>query len=347
MDIKQEWLNYVNGEFIIGSDGWLTVDKPSDGQPLAKQALADKADVDRAVSAAKACHEKGDLWCVRPCDRARKLRKMGDYFDKNREDIALLLSLEAGKPLWESRIEIDATARYFEYYGCLAEHIEGKSIPLGDGSFDFTVLEPYGVSAQIIPWNFPLDVGARSLAAALAAGNACVLKTPELDPLAIGYHFACAAEYADMPKGAVNVLCGHGATAGAALAESPNINHIVFTGSVKTGVSVATAAAQNVIPAVLELGGKSAAIVRADADLDSFIDNVRWGIYFNAGQVCSAMSRVLIDKSIYGEVIDRMTDLAKSLRMDCGHKMSEDGVGMGATELSNCAKMPNERGQRR
>ena len=168
-------------------------------------------------------------------------------------------------------IEIEGAARYFEYYGNQAETVEGRSIPLGSGYYDFTTYEPIGVSGQIIPWNYPVEMTARGIAAALATGNACVVKTPELDPLAATY-LAKAGEAAGLPKGALNILCGMGAEAGSALSSHPDVNQIVFTGSVETGIRVATAAAQNVVPCVLELGGKSASIVMPDADLNNVID---------------------------------------------------------------------------
>ena len=245
------------------------------------------------------------------------------------EEIAQVLTLEQGKPLWESRIEIEGAARYFEYYGNQAETVEGRSIPLGKDYFDFTTYEPYGVSAQIIPWNYPVEMTARSLSAALATGNTCVIKTPELTPLSNAW-FALAAEAAGLPKGAVNILCGLGQEAGAALSAHPNVNQIVFTGSVPTGIAIATAAARNVVPCVLELGGKSAAIVHEDADLAAFENDVRWGIYFNAGQVCSAMSRVIVHDSVHDSLIDRLVGVAQSLTVTPGIEQPEFGPTMGA-----------------
>jgi len=240
-----------------------------------------------------------------------------------------VLSLEAGKPYWEALIEVDGAARYFEYYGNQAETMEGRSIPLGGNYLDFTIYEPMGVSAQIIPWNFPLEMVARSLSAALATGNSSVIKTPELDPIS-SFYFAEAARAAGVPEGAVNIFCGYGPEAGAVLSGHPDINQVVFTGSVKTGIAVATAAAANVVPAVLELGGKSAAVVMPDADLDNFMESVRWGIFFNAGQVCSAMSRVIVHESIHDEVVERAANLAKSLDVGPGMERREYGANMGA-----------------
>ena len=194
---------------------------------------------------------------------------------------------------------------------------------------DWTEYEPFGVSAQIIPWNYPVEMTARSLSAALATGNACVIKSPEMTPLTNAY-LAKAAEAAGFPPGAVNVICGLGRDAGAALAGHRDVNQIVFTGSVPTGIAIATAAAQNVVPCVLELGGKSAAIVHDDADLDAFENDIRWGIYFNAGQVCSAMSRVIVHESRHDELVERAEKVAKSLSVGPGIERTEFGANMGS-----------------
>ncbi|MDA4845386.1 aldehyde dehydrogenase family protein [Hoeflea poritis] len=329
VEVAPYWQNYIDGGFVDGGAGRLAVDDPGTGEKLAEQALADAGDVDHAVGAARRCHESGALSALRPVERGRLIRAMGDYLLEKIDEIAPILTLESGKPLWEARIEIEGAARYFEYYGNQAETLEGRSIPLGAGYFDFTVLEPYGVSAQIIPWNYPLEMTARSLSAALATGNACVIKTPELDPLTNRY-FALAAEAAGLPGGALNILCGHGQEAGAALSAHPGVNQIVFTGSVPTGTAIAAAAAKNVVPCVLELGGKSAAIVHDDADIDAFMSDVRWGIYFNAGQVCSAMSRVIVHESIHDRLVERVVSLAKELSVGPGIERPEFGANMGA-----------------
>ena len=321
--------NYVDGQFVDGSADRIVVDNPGTGAPLAEQASANAEDIDAAVAAARRCHESGVLSAMRPVERGRMVRAIGDYLLENIDDVAQLLTLEAGKPLWESVVEIEGAARYFEYYGNQAETLEGRSIPLGKDYYDFTTYEPRGVSAQIIPWNYPLEMTARGMAAALATGNTVVIKSPELDPLT-HLHIARAAEAAGFPPGAVNILCGVGSEAGAALSAHPDIDQVVFTGSVPTGVAIATAAAQNVVPCVLELGGKSAAIVCADADLDNLIDSVRWGIYFNAGQVCSAMSRLIVHESIAGEVRQRIVALAESLSVGPGIDRPEFGANMGA-----------------
>lgn len=322
------WQNFIDGAFVDGGGGRLDVLDPGTGEKLAEQALADAADVDRAVKAAKRVSDSRTWMDLRPVERGRIVRKMGDYFLDRIDEIAPILTREAGKPLWEAKLEIEGAARYFEYYGNQAETMEGRSIPLGGGYFDFTVHEPFAVSAQIIPWNYPMEMTARSVSAALAVGCAVVVKTPELDPLTNKY-FADAALACGLPAGALNILCGLGKEAGAALSAHTDVNQIVFTGSVATGSAIATSAARNVVPCVLELGGKSAAIVYDDADLDAFLSDVRWGIYFNAGQVCSAMSRVIAHEAIHDKLVDGIVGMAEGLKVGPGLEFPEFGNNMG------------------
>lgn len=327
-DVKPYWQSYVDGTWIDGGAGRIDVFNPGTGGKLTEQALADAGDVDRAVMAARRVHLSGALSDLRPVERGRMVQAMGRYLLDNTDEIARVLTLEQGKPLWEARVEIEGAARYFEYYGNQAETVEGRSIPLGASYFDFTTYEPFGVSAQIIPWNYPVEMTARSLSAALATGNTVVIKTPELTPLTNAW-FAHAAEAVGLPKGAVNILCGLGHEAGAALSAHPHVNQIVFTGSVPTGIAIASAAARNVVPCVLELGGKSAAIVHDDADLEAFENDVRWGIFFNAGQVCSAMSRVIVHESRHDELIERISNVASNLSVGPGIERGEFGPNMG------------------
>ena len=268
--MQRYWQNYIDGAWVDGGAGRIEVLNPATGMVLAEHALADAADVDRAVQAAGRVHRSGTLRDMRPIERGRMVQAMGRFLIEHTDEIAEVLTLEQGKPLWEAKTEVKGAALYFEYYGNQAATVEGKSVPLGAGYFDWTENEPYGVSAQIIPWNYPLEMTARSLSAALAPGNACVIKTPELTPLSNAW-FAHATEAVGLPKGAVNILCGLGHEAGAALSAHPEVNQIVFTGSVKTGIAIATAAAQNVVPCVLELGGKSPNLLFADADLDEAV----------------------------------------------------------------------------
>jgi aldehyde dehydrogenase (NAD+) len=327
--MREFWQNYIDGAWCDGGAGRIDVIDPGNGTVLAVHALADTADVDRAVRAAERVHASRVLVDMRPMERGRMVQEMGRWLLAHLDEIAEVLTREQGKPLWEAEIEVKGAALYFEYYGNQASTVEGKSIPLGAGYFDWTVNEPFGVSAQIIPWNYPLEMTARGVAAALATGNACAIKSPELTPLTNGY-IAKAAEAAGFPAGTVNVLCGLGQDAGAAMVSHPGVRQIVFTGSVRTGIAIATAAAQNVVPCVLELGGKSAAIVHDDADLEAFENDIRWGIYFNAGQVCSAMSRVIVHESRRDELVERAKNVAQSLSVGPGIERTEAGANMGA-----------------
>ena len=327
--MREFWQNYIDGAWCDGGAGRIDVIDPGNGTVLAVHALADTADVDRAVRAAERVHASRVLVDMRPMERGRMVQEMGRWLLAHLDEIAEVLTREQGKPLWEAEIEVKGAALYFEYYGNQASTVEGKSIPLGAGYFDWTVNEPFGVSAQIIPWNYPLEMTARGVAAALATGNACAIKSSELTPLINGY-IAKAAEAAGFPAGTVNVLCGLGQDAGAAMVSHPGVRQIVFTGSVRTGIAIATAAAQNVVPCVLELGGKSAAIVHDDADLEAFENDIRWGIYFNAGQVCSAMSRVIVHESRRDELVERAKNIAQSLSVGPGIERTEAGANMGA-----------------
>jgi aldehyde dehydrogenase (NAD+) len=320
--------NYIDGAFVDGGAGRIAIQDPATGEVFCAHASADAADVDRAVQAAKACHESNVLTDMRPIERGRLVQQMGHWLAANVEEIATILTREQGKPLWEARGEVAGAIRYFEYYGNQASTLEGRSIPLGKGYFDFTHLEPYGVSAQIIPWNFPLEIAARSIACGLVTGNACVVKTSEMTPCSSSY-FALAGEAVGLPHGALQIFTGLGAEAGAALAQHPDINQIVFTGSVATGQAIARAAAHTLVPAVLELGGKSAAIVHEDADLAAFETDIRKGIFVNSGQICSALSRVVVHESIHDALVDRIAGLAKSLSVGPGIERPEFGANMG------------------
>ena len=326
--IKSYWQNFIDGDWVDGASGRIDIVNPGNGDILAQHALADAADVDRAVQAAKRVHASGVLTDMRPVERGRMVQAMGQYLIDHRDEIATLLSLEQGKPLWEAQGEVAGAARYFEYYGNQAETLEGRSIPLGAGYFDFTTNEPYGVSAQIIPWNFPVEMTARSLSAGLATGNTVVVKPPEMTPLSNAW-FGHAAESVGWPKGTVNLVCGHGHEAGAALSAHPDINQVVFTGSVATGIAIASAAAKNVVPCVLELGGKSAAIVHSDADLEAMETDIRKGIFTNAGQVCSAMSRIIVHESRHDELVQRAVSIAESLSVGPGIERTQFGANMG------------------
>ncbi len=312
--------HYINGEWV-DSESSIDVIDPATETVVGSIALADIKEVDLAVKSARECVTRGDLSMPRPAERVEYLLKVVGELEKLKDEGAKLLVAENGKTTAQAVDEFDNAIRYFRYYAGMADKIEGRSIPLGEDYIDFTMYEPLGVSAQIVPWNFPVDLCARSLAPALAAGNAVVIKSPELTPLAMTF-IAQACHNAGLPNGAVNMICGYGSTAGAALVEHHDIDQIVFTGSVATGQSILRAAAQRAVPCVMELGGKSAAVVFPDADLDAFINDVDWGIFFNAGQVCSAMSRLIVHESIHDELLQRVIKLAKSQTFGHGSEPS-------------------------
>ncbi len=318
MDVStpKHWLNFIGGKWLDSATR-LSIENPATCETMGTIALADRAMVDQAVQAARECADSSVLSDCRPVVRANWMYAIANEIRALTEEGVELATLENGKSLADSKDEFDEAARYFEYYAGLADKIEGKSIPLGKDYIDFTIVEPYGVSAQIVPWNFPVSICARSLAPALAAGNAVVVKSPELCPLAMTL-LATACERAGLPDGAFNLICGEGQEAGAALVAHEGIDQIVFTGSVPTGVAILKSAANRAIPSIMELGGKSAAVVFADADIVQFLDSVRWGIFFNSGQVCSAMSRVLVERSIYEKVIDAIRKLAEQQSIGAG-----------------------------
>lgn len=316
MNVAHRWQNYIGGQWVDNGEK-IVIRDPATAQVIAEVAKAGKKEVEMAVSAARACHEEGVWKGVRPIERGRKVMAMGRYLLDHLDEIARVLCFDSGKPLEQAIIEVQGAARYFEFYGSHADKFEGRSIPLGNKYFDFTVYEPFGVTAHIIPWNYPIEMAARSGAAALATGNTVVIKSPELDPLSI-YYLADAAEAVGLPTGALNILCGYGPEAGAALVEHPDVDQIVFTGSVPTGQSIMRAAANNVVPTVMELGGKSAGIVFPDADLSNLAENTKWGIFMNGGQVCSAMSRLVVHRSYMNDVAETLADMANSLTMGHG-----------------------------
>ncbi|TAL91314.1 MAG: aldehyde dehydrogenase family protein [Candidimonas sp.] len=321
-DIAPHWLNYIDGKWL-DSESHLTILNPSTGKAVATIARASIDDAENALVAANRCATSGDLTRDRPAQRVTWLLKIAEEIRAIADEGAWILCQENGKSLIDAKDEFMEAARYFEYYAGIADKIEGSSIPLGAGYIDFTVYEPMGVSVQIVPWNFPVSICARSLAPALAAGNAVVIKSPELSPLGLCVLIQ-AIERAGLPEGAVNLLCGLGREVGAHLVSSQKTNQIVFTGSVQTGQSILAAAAQWATPSVMELGGKSAALAFPDADREQLLNSIKSGIFFNAGQVCSAMSRLLVHASIYEEIVASAAELAKSL--STGHGWENPGI---------------------
>ncbi|MCG3127982.1 MAG: NAD/NADP-dependent betaine aldehyde dehydrogenase [Phycisphaerae bacterium] len=291
------------------------VHDPSTAEHLCDAPRGAAPDVDRAVRAAAAALPG---WAaLRTTQRGRVLFDVANALRAHADELALLETLDNGKPRREARDDVAKSAEAFEFYAGLADKIFGTTIPVAPEFFNYTLREPVGVTAHIAPWNYPLRLALRSVAPALAAGNTVVLKPAEETPLTalrLGPIFAQAG----LPPGVFNVVSGFGPEAGAALAGHPRVNHIAFTGSVETGIRVMQAAARNVVPVTLELGGKSPNIVFADAAIDRAVAGAVKAIFSNAGQVCCAGSRLLLQRSIHDEFVARLADAARRLRVGPG-----------------------------
>jgi aldehyde dehydrogenase (NAD+) len=317
-------LVFIAGRWRAGDSGQtLPLVNPSDGSELTRIARGNAADIDAAVQAAQVALEgeggvEGDragAWGrLTATERGRLLMKMSTLVLEQADELARLEALDVGKPLKQGRADAVALARYLEFYGGAADKVHGQTIPFANGYTALTLREPHGVTAHIVPWNYPMQIIGRSVGAALAMGNACVLKPAE-EACLTALAFARIADAAGLPAGALNVVPGLGEEAGAALSAHRGVRHISFTGSVAVGTLIQTAAAKNAIPVTLELGGKSPQIVFADADLDAALPFlVNAGIQ-NAGQTCSAASRILVERAVFDEVVARMAERYRALRV--------------------------------
>ncbi|MGP1391200.1 MAG: aldehyde dehydrogenase family protein [Vibrio diabolicus] len=315
------YLNYIDGEWC-DSEQALTVMNPGTAEAYATIAEATITDADRAMAAARRVVNQGLLSDVRPAVRTEWMLKAAAAIREMVDEGGLVACRENGKSLQDAKDEFLESARYFEYYAGMADKLEGTSIPLGKDYVDFTQYVPFGVSVQIVPWNFPVSICARSLAPALAAGNAVVIKSPEISPLAMTLLIK-AIEKAGFPKGTINLLCGKGSVVGSHLVQHQDVDQIVFTGSVPTGQRILKDSAQRATPSVMELGGKSAAIALKDVSLETLLQSVQVGIFFNAGQVCSAMSRLLIQKERYEEVKAAVVKMAQGLTIGQGESQPD------------------------
>lgn len=305
-------------EILIGGD-WrktehtLPVEDPSTGIEFARIGRGSTKDVDAAVAAARAALD-GDWGRMTAVERGRILTRIGQLVQTRIDDLTTLEAHDVGKPLTQARNDAIALARYMEFYGGAADKVMGETIPYLDGYTVYTLREPHGVTGHIVPWNYPMQIIGRSVGAALAMGNACVLKPAE-EACLTALAFARLAEEAGLPKGALNVVSGMGEESGAALSAHPDVDHISFTGSVPVGGLVQAAAAQNVVPVTLELGGKSPQLVFNDADLDAALPFLVGACIQNAGQTCSASSRILVQRGVYDEVVARMGAAYDALRV--------------------------------
>ncbi len=296
------FMQIVGGKPVDALSGErIDVISPSDGKVFASIPASGKADVDRAVAAARAAFESGP-WSRTPAfERGRLLTRLGQLIEENGTELAALESRDTGKPIRQGRADVNATLRYFEYYGGAADKIHGDTIPFLDGYTALTLREPHGVVAGIVPWNYPLQILARVAGAALAMGNTLIVKPAEDASLTV-IRIAELALEAGFPEGVFNVITGYGRDAGAALSGHPGVDYVTFTGSPGTGTAIQQAAAVNNRGVTMELGGKSPQIVFADTDLEKAVPVLVNAIIQNGGQTCSAGSRVLIERGIYDDV---------------------------------------------
>ncbi len=316
--------HYIDGQWVASiSRETLPVIDPSTGETFDQLARGTAEDMDRAVRAARAARE-GAWGRLTATERGRILSRMSALILEQHEELAQLEARDTGKPLTQARTDITVAARYCEFYGGAADKLHGEQIPYLNDYHVVVMHEPYGVTAHILPWNYPAQMFGRSVVPALAMGNAAVLKPSEdacLTPLA----FCRIAQAAGLPAGALNVVTGLGEEAGAALTAQPDINFVTFTGSPEVGRLVQRAAGDRLIKCVLELGGKSPQIVFADADLDRAEATILKAITQNAGQTCSAGSRLLVQRTVHDDFVARVVKRFEASRagspamdLDCG-----------------------------
>jgi acyl-CoA reductase-like NAD-dependent aldehyde dehydrogenase len=305
--------NFINGEFRPASNGkTLDVINPATEESIAQVPASTKDDVDAAVQAARAAFE-GPWSKLSARERGRLVYKLGERLMERADEIAKLETLHNGKPIFESRqIEIPAAAECLQYFAGWADKIHGETVPVKGNYFTYTLREPLGVCAAIVPWNFPLLLAMWKVAPALAMGNTMVLKPASQTPLtALAFGDICRE--VGLPPGVLNVITGSGSTVGQAIVEHPGIDKIAFTGDTSTGKGIMKSAAETLKKITLELGGKSANIVLADADLDAALRGATTGIFYGKGEVCAAGSRLLVDKAIKNEFIDKLAARTKKM----------------------------------
>lgn len=308
---------------------------PGCGEAFHSFAAGDAGDVDRAVGSA---HEAlvGDWASMRPAARGTVLARAAALIREDAGRLALAECLDSGKPIQEAEGDVEGAARCFDYYAGLPDKFEGRTVPLGPDHLAWTSWEPIGVSAQIIPWNYPVSTLARGIAPALAAGCTVVVKPAEQTPLT-ALMVAGLLVRAGLPAGVLNVVTGTGVEAGAALVAHPLVRQVTFTGSCASGIAVMQAAARNVTSVLPELGGKSPCVVLADADLDAAADGIVGAIYENAGQICSAASRLVVERSVHAALLERLVARARALTLGHGRRRPDMGPVSSLAQLEKIA----------
>ncbi len=307
-------LHYIANAGTASTSGrTIAVIDPSDGQPFDDIQRGTPEDIDAAVRAARQCFDSV-YSRMAPVERGRLLARLSALVTEHADELAALEQRDCGKPTRQARADALALARYFEFYAGACDKLHGETLPYHDGYSVLTWREPHGVTGHIVPWNYPMQIFGRCVGAALAAGNVCVVKPAEDACLSLLRVAQLAAE-AGFPAGALNVVTGYGHEVGDALARHPGIQHISFTGSPRIGTLIQQAAAERHCPVTLELGGKSPQIVFADADLEAAVPVLVNAIVQNAGQTCSAGSRVLIEAGIYEPLLERLAHAFEALRV--------------------------------
>ncbi len=305
----------INGEWVASKSAkTFPVYDPSTEEVIAQVPDANADDVNRAVAAAKAAFEEGPWATTTAQERGRVLFRLAEKVRQNLPMLAELECRNSGKPIVEAEYDINDAATCFEYYGGLATKVVGYVNPVPDNAMSLSLKEPMGIAGQIIPWNYPLMMAAWKLAPALAAGCTCVLKPAEQTPLT-ALELAKWFDEVGLPKGVVNVITGFGESCGSPLVKHPDVNKIAFTGSAAVGKIIVKEAADTVKRVTLELGGKSPNIFFADADFEAAIDGALFGVFINQGEVCSAGSRILVQKSIYNKFVEAMAEKAKKIKI--------------------------------
>jgi betaine-aldehyde dehydrogenase len=321
---------FIDGQWVapVRHGSFDSID-PSDEQVIARVAAASAEDVDLAVAAARRAFDQGPWPRMTGAERAQVLRRIGQGIRDRLDELAHIEVRDNGKPLPEAQWDLGDAAGCFEFYADLADQLDSNAetpIALADGRFtSIARKEPVGVAGAIIPWNFPLLMAAWKVAPALAAGCTMVLKPSELTPLT-ALELADIAAKAGLPAGVLNVVTGLGHDAGAALSAHPDIDKLAFTGSVPTGTRIMQAAARHIKNVSLELGGKSPFIVFDDSDIDAAVEWIMFGIFWNQGEVCSATSRVLVQRDIYARVLERLEEETRKIRIGNG---LDEGVLLG------------------
>jgi aldehyde dehydrogenase (NAD+) len=317
---------FIGGREIPGSRGEQhALLDPATNAPMATTAVGSRDDARAAMEAADRAFRESNWAADDGARRARALSKLAALVEAQTEPLARLETVNMGKPLRESRGDVGYVVRTLEYFAGLADKVEGETIPVPGPRLDYTIREPLGVTVHIAPWNYPLLLAVRSLAPALAAGNAAVLKPASLTPLT-AIAFARLTKEAGIPDGIFNVVTGSGAEVGEALVDDPRCRSVTLTGSGEVGQRIAELAARRLIPATLELGGKGPVIVFADADVDRAAKAIGYGIFGNAGQMCWAASRLIVHESVRVALLERVRAIAEGLKLGPG---VEDGVEMG------------------